>query len=95
MFKEWWEDYRNQCPVCKKYLAIELKKVGIKYQYFVCKFCGFERKHLIQFAHFKHENGKVYLKSPKHDFIEVELKKSGKFLQVVPVEKKSLTGTLV
>ena len=91
MYKEWWEDYRNQCPKCKRYLAIELKKVGTKFQYFECKFCGFERKHLIEFAHYKHENGKVYLKSPKFkNWTQVDLLKVKGGIQVIPVSSKLL-----
>ena len=84
----WYEQLKNQCPVCKRYLAMELRKEGHKFRYFSCKYCEFERKHEIAWAHYKHENGKVYLKSNKlKNWTEVELKDFGKYWRVVPINK--------
>ena len=91
MEKKWFEELKNQCPVCRQYGAVELVKEARKFRYFKCKLCGFTRKHEIAFAQYKHENGKVYLKSNKlKNFTEVELRNFDKFLKVVPVSNKKL-----
>jgi len=83
---KWWEQYKNQCPKCKEYLAFYLVKEGWKYYYFECKFCGFKRRKKILFADYKIKNGKTYLKTQDwKDYREVELIRGKKGLEVKEV----------
>jgi len=83
---KWYEQLKNQCPKCKKYLALELVKEGRKYYYFTCKFCGFKRRSKILWAEYKHENGKRYLRTDDcNDYKEVELIRGKKGLEIKEV----------
>jgi len=92
---KWWEQLQYQCPNCEQFLCFKLDNEDEKKYYKKCDKCGFKESHEIQFAEYKHENGKVYLKSNKYpEFIEVELKegikKGKKFLKVTPKYAKPL-----
>lgn len=71
----WYEDFHNKCPRCREYGAIELTKYGRKYYEKKCRFCGFTRKHLISWAHYKtDEFGNTWLRTNKcPDWREVEI----------------------
>ena len=73
---KWWEQLQYQCPNCKEYLCFKLSKEGTKYYYKKCSKCGFENRREKVWAEYKHENGKVFLRSNIwKKFKEVELLK--------------------
>ena len=89
---KWWEAFQYQCPKCRRYLCYKFLREDGGYYYKKCNKCGFENKKEIQFAEYKHENGKVFLRSNEFkEFTEVklaEIEDNGyKYLKVVPVRE--------
>jgi len=83
---KWWEKLKDQCPSCKRYLALEFEKETYKYYHSVCRFCGFRKRTLIRWAEYKTKGGKTFMKRQgQKEFQEVELKKINKYIKVVPV----------
>ena len=88
---KWYEELKNQCPKCKKYLALEIIKETWKYYYWNCKFCGFKKRNKKLWAEYKHENGKRYLRTDDcKDYKEVELIRGKKGLQIIKIGQKKL-----
>lgn len=61
----------------------------------MCFVCGYKNKRTVIFAEYKHENGKVYLRSNKYpEFTRVELKngikKGHSYIKVIPVKAQQL-----
>lgn len=79
---KWWEQLQYQCPMCRDYLCFRFEKETRTHYYKRCSHCGFSNKRKIETAHYKHKDGKTFLKV-KGKFVEVELKNFGKFLKVV------------
>ena len=90
----YYEQFKNQCPKCYKYLAIELIKEDKNWFYWICKFCGFKRKHERSWAIYKHKAGKTFLKrNGWNKFYEVELVR-GKKGSIQVVKKQNLLFNL-
>jgi len=60
----WYEQFKNKCNNCGKFLAMELVKETNNYYYWQCRYCGFKRRHLVSFAIYKHKDNKTFRELP-------------------------------
>ncbi len=86
---KWYEELKYQCPSCKKYGCFQFFKENKKFYFKQCSECGFEKKKEIVFAHYKHKDGKSFLKIGGK-FKEVELRNFGNYMRVVEVNQLTL-----
>ena len=82
----YWDKLKNQCKSCERFQAMEIRKETDNFYYWECQFCGFKKKHLREWAIYKHKNGITFLKRPGWDrFREVDLVSVKRGIQVKEV----------
>lgn len=82
----WYENLKYYCKNCKNYNCLLYFRENNKHFWKKCIRCGFEKRKEIVFAEYKHEDGKVFLKSNLYKkWTQVELKKVKKGIKVMPV----------
>lgn len=80
-----YEEFKNQCPVCKEYLAMEIIKETKNFYYWKCRFCGFKRRHKRRWCIIKQSGDRTLMKrNGWKKFKEVELEITKKYIRVRP-----------